>query len=160
MAISEEDRNRELQRLLLEQEYRVWQAVLDYKGYEMDDPSSPPTEREYDFAIDRRAEPESQVTADQIKVALLREDMPLEEYMGDASIPKSGDGERWIYLHITPEDPYRSQVGFFEQRGSRWYRIESLQIYLSSMGRAYQQTEWDQVLEPNIHKVQNHTLRI
>lgn len=69
-------------------------------------------------------------------------------------LSKTLPDERWIYIKIKPEDPYRSRVGYFEENNYRFYCIEELKIFLSSQGRAYQQTLWNSILRSDIHPVQ------
>lgn len=155
MALPERSDLPEIQRQLLAAEYKAWHAVVMANSEVIDDPAGPPTEREFSFGVDRHEDKSSQVTVDQVEIRLLRENLPLEEFMGieDPRFTPSQEGERWLYMYVTPEDPYRSRVGYFEDNGHRFYQIERLEVFLSSLGRGYQQTSWDQILEPDIHLV-------
>lgn len=80
MSLPSPDKGKNVEKQLLTAEYNAWFALLEGKT-DVVDYSRDSVERQYDFAIDRREDKESQVTAEKIRVDLLIQDETLEGYI-------------------------------------------------------------------------------
>ncbi|MDP2632710.1 MAG: hypothetical protein Q8P25_03230 [Candidatus Curtissbacteria bacterium] len=140
--------NLEIQPDIMKAHFKAWSAVFREKAidYGLD-------RKKYAFTTDRRNDEYSLVTADKVLIDEIRE--PLEEYTDEfPSNFKSYKGERWLTIEINPKDPYRPKIAKLTLHGDFYY-TEALTMYLSNRGRAFQVTEWRQILEPDIDRVQH-----
>ncbi|HSX18524.1 MAG TPA: hypothetical protein VLE91_00155 [Candidatus Saccharimonadales bacterium] len=135
---------------ILKTHYRAWEKLIATQ-------SSFDTltrHQDFGFLIDQKGNPESKFTGESILAEKLNE--PVEEYATN-NVPsdfKSEEGETWIGLTIKPKDPYRSKIAVWKETdGREFYYTEGLDIYLSSLGRAFQSTSWYGTLEPDIHDI-------
>lgn len=162
---SEEDRGKviseEQQREILKQEFTTWLQILKEHGIEGETTSSG-WELDYSFAIDRENDELSKFTTDEVEIVLLEANETLEGVIfkkGVSSPIKTQEAERWIMIDITPKNPYDSEVGVYtyENYGDYYY-TERLNIFLSSMGRAYERTDWWGTDEPSTKRPPVHGL--
>ena len=137
----------EFQRELLREQFLIWDQIVELKGRDSIDPGASEI-KEYTAEFDRSEDVESLFVQDKIYLAQLKPH--LEDYQ--SGIPEhfapSSEDERWLEIRIRPKDPYRPILGqrvhILEPSGTPETRnyVDCLEIYLSSEGRAYENTSW------------------
>lgn len=125
------------------QEFAIWSRAASLLGSEEDD--SDYTEFSFPFLIDLTHDQFSLYEAVAMRASVLREHKHLEGFIGKQK-PRVGHikGERWLDISITPEDPYRDKILFYADRDTElnFFYSTSLELFLSSSGRAYQRSTW------------------
>ncbi len=135
---------------ILKNEWRIWDDVLSMSG-------TPYIEAwgenlYYDFLVTRAENPESIVTGDAVGVFQIP--TPLEDYMHAPSDFHSLPGEKWIEIKINPRNPYNPMIGLYRKGNSSFYYTDQINIYLSNLGRGYQQVDWAHILKPDVNSIQ------
>lgn len=134
---------------VIKQHWQAWNDLVEDKGWEDEDADT----KEYDFVVDKRANELSLFTADDIVVTKLK--IPLEEYIGTPLEFHSQPGEVYITIQVAPKNPYKPQFGIYSLEDTDFYYSESLAIYISNQGRAFELTTWGMILKPDAHKIQS-----
>lgn len=134
------------------QHWQAWNKLVKVKGVEG---SSSPDARSFEFAIDRRTSEQSVFTADNVEI--LRLNIPLEDWTTiESKSLKSNKGEIWIVIEVWPKNPYSPKLGILSFRDTEFYYTEQVGIYLSNLGRAFEETTWNEVLKPVDYETQLH----
>lgn len=132
----------------LKKHWQFWNNQVGNKGY-----IATSEGKQYAFIVDRRTEDESLFTGD--NVIILRVNNPLEDWTHVPKTLKTKEGETWIQVTVNPKDPYNPQLGAFgDNNPYSFYYTETLSIFLSNWGRAFEESVWGQVMRPDAHQPQ------
>lgn len=143
---------------VIKREWKIWNDLIENRGIT----DVRENIRHFEFTIDRRGESESLFTSD--RVVALKFNKPLEEWTTtDPEFQETREGEEWIQLTVDPKNPYTPRLGIHTAKGTHYeggerdfYFTEGLNIFLSNQGRAYEDTWWVNVLDPDIHPNNQH----
>lgn len=146
----------EFQKELLRAQFSIWDQIVELKGKDNTDPGS--TEiKEYTAEFGRRDEAESLFEQDKIYLAQLN--LHLEDYRSvSEDFTSSSEDERWLEIRVRPKDPYRPIFGqhVFSMHPTgnleTKHYVNCLTIYLSSEGRAYENTSWTYYMDQGYSK--------
>lgn len=118
-----------------------WEWLLEQSGARPTDIHED-IDRSYEDSLDRDLDQGSYFNYQKLDVVKLRN--PLEDYMFRPDEPKpikTRRGEIWICISLLPKDIYLPKIGKYE----RAFFAEQHNVYLSSKGRGFEDTEYRRV---------------